>query len=98
MTKQARITEARAGRRISGEVVLRYRAHASNIGRKVNPRGRDIALRCPRPRSLGGTRSRDARIAPLDAAQTAQRAVPTPWVKCACPVLHRIHACALLLA
>ena len=34
--------------------------------------GRDIALRCPRPREAAG-----GIIAPLSAARTAQRAVPT---------------------
>ena len=43
-------------------------------------RGRDIALRCPRLRGAGGTCAVErpiAMIAPLDAARTAQRAVPT---------------------
>ena len=42
--------------------------------------GRDIALRCPRPRRAGGTYAENrpaTKVAPLDAALTAQRAVPT---------------------
>jgi hypothetical protein len=45
--------------------------------------GRDIALRCPRPRNSGRNESRPLHkfhtspLAPLNAARTAQRAVPT---------------------
>jgi hypothetical protein len=45
--------------------------------------GRDAALRCPRPRSAGGTaansQSSRARVAPLNAARTSQRDVPTTF-------------------
>jgi hypothetical protein len=43
--------------------------------------GRDVALRCLRPRSAGGTNTGGCadtlRVAPLNAARTAQRAIPT---------------------
>ena len=44
------------------------------------PNGRDIALRCPRPRRAGGTCAVErltTLVAPLNAARTAQRSVPT---------------------
>jgi hypothetical protein len=55
--------------------------HSVRAGRNG---GRDIALRCPRPRSSGRNGNGDisnalepSRIAPLDAARTAQCAIPT---------------------
>ena len=44
--------------------------------------GRDIALRCPRPRAAGGTIVFMQSIALLYAAWTAQRAVPTRLARC----------------
>ncbi len=48
-------------------------------------RGREIALRCPRPRSSGRkerpTRWNVPGLAPLNAARTAQRAIPTSSAK-----------------
>src|SRR5262245_60549372 len=43
--------------------------------------GRDIALRCPRPRAAGGTSDSTHPIARLNAARTAQRAVPTRFMR-----------------
>jgi hypothetical protein len=47
--------------------------------------GRDIALRCPRPRNSGrnespATHEFSQLVAPLNAARTAQRAVPTKQI------------------
>jgi len=46
---------------------------------------RDIALRDPRPRGSG----RNVRIAPLDAARTARRAVPTWFLRRKAPSISR---------
>src|SRR4029077_2969175 len=68
----------RAPGRMPHPAVLRNCAGAL---RRVLCVGRDAAPRCPRPRPAGGTNVENVRItpcvAPLDAARTSQRDVPT---------------------